>query len=152
MYMILFVSQQNGYIKLFQMDSSWKPYKQSMKISLQKSHHLLPLQIGASAVGVDLGLSVHQEEDLQQNYEIKDEGYRQKMQMLNGKQKYLYPVLHHAKTSTTPIYHFLTGGAGVGKTGVGFLVLGRDVDSYIRKSSTIVMAKTCNIILTHWTE
>ena len=49
--------------------------------------------------------------------ELQDQEYRQLVQTLNQKQKYLfYPILHLVKTSDKPFYYFLSGGAGVGKS------------------------------------
>jgi DNA replication protein DnaC len=49
--------------------------------------------------------------------ELQDDDYRKMIQKLNEKQKeFFYHVLHHIKTSDKPIYCFLSGGAGVGKS------------------------------------
>ncbi len=49
--------------------------------------------------------------------ELPDDEYRQMVQMLNVEQKeFFYHVLHHIKTSDEPIYSFLSGGGGVGKS------------------------------------
>ena len=49
--------------------------------------------------------------------ELPDDEYRNLAQMLNTEQKeFFYHVLHHIKTSDEPIYSFLSGGGGVGKS------------------------------------
>lgn len=49
--------------------------------------------------------------------ELNDDEYRDLVQKLNIKQKeFFYHVLHWMKTKDDPIYHFLSGGAGVGKS------------------------------------
>ena len=49
--------------------------------------------------------------------ELPDEEYQHLVQMLNVEQKeFFYHVLHHIKTSDEPIYSFLSGGGGVGKS------------------------------------
>ena len=68
-------------------------------------------------IGVDLGIPIHVEEYIQPNNEMDDMEYRTKMRLLNpGQLTFLYEVLQHVKTSDSPIYRFLSGGAGVGKT------------------------------------
>ena len=49
--------------------------------------------------------------------ELPDDDYRQMVQTLNKEQKeFFYHFLHQIKTSETPFYCFLSGGAGVGKS------------------------------------
>ena len=49
--------------------------------------------------------------------ELTDDDYRQMVQTLNKEQKeFFYHILHQIKTSETPFYCFLSGGAGVGKS------------------------------------
>ena len=49
--------------------------------------------------------------------ELPDDDYRQMVQTLNKEQKeFFYHILHQIKTSETPFYCFLSGGAGVGKS------------------------------------
>ena len=49
--------------------------------------------------------------------ELPDDDYRQMVQTLNKDQKeFFYHILHKIKTSETPFYCFLSGGAGVGKS------------------------------------
>ena len=48
---------------------------------------------------------------------MTDDEYRNLVQQLNVKQKeFFYHVLNWMKTKTDPLYHFLSGGAGVGKS------------------------------------
>ena len=49
--------------------------------------------------------------------ELPDDDYRQMVQTLNKDQKeFFYHILHQIKTSESPFYYFLSGGAGVGKS------------------------------------
>ena len=49
--------------------------------------------------------------------ELDDHSYRSLFQSLNVKQRIFFDnVLHWFKTRSTPLYTFLTGGAGVGKS------------------------------------
>ena len=49
--------------------------------------------------------------------ELPDCDFRQMIQTLNKEQKeFFYHILHQIKTSETPFYCFLSGGAGVGKS------------------------------------
>lgn len=49
--------------------------------------------------------------------EMTDDDYRSMIQNLNEKQMlFFYNTLHHFKTSDSPLYTFLTGGACVGKS------------------------------------
>lgn len=70
-------------------------------------------------IGQDLGVSRKQLDDdftLPLN-EMNDDDYRKHVQSLNLKQKeFFYHVLHWLKTKEEPIYAFLSGGAGVGKS------------------------------------
>ena len=66
----------------------------------------------------ELGLPPsHMEEELRQNKQMLDEEYRQLMQSLNAKQRaFLCHIVDHVKSTNEPIYRFISGGAGVGKT------------------------------------
>jgi exonuclease III len=70
-------------------------------------------------IGIDFGIGRKQffcnDEEL--SGEMLDSEYREMVQSLNTKQKeFFYHILHLAKTKQTPIYNFLSGGAGVGKS------------------------------------
>ena len=71
-------------------------------------------------IGRDLGLNVtRQEEELNLVYEIPDNEYREHMRSLTKEQiAFVYDVIGQLKTGTAPIYRFLSGGAGVGKSHV----------------------------------
>lgn len=71
-------------------------------------------------IGHDMNLGcVPDDEEISQFIELHDEEYRQRMRSLNREQmEFLYDTLHHFKTSDQPVYRFLSGGAGVGKTHV----------------------------------
>ena len=66
----------------------------------------------------DFGLARKQVEQVEVVQNIMcDEEYRHTVQCLNRKQKqYFYHVLHWHKTTNKPMYSFLSGGAGVGKS------------------------------------
>lgn len=69
-------------------------------------------------VGLDLGINRKQvEEDLTQWGELEDSAYREMLRGLNEQQKqFMYHVLHRLKTCSEPLFAFLSGGAGVGKS------------------------------------
>lgn len=70
-------------------------------------------------IGIDLGIARKQleNEQITQWGEINDDDYRQLLRNLNKQQKeFLYHILHWVKTKPDPLYVFLTGGAGVGKS------------------------------------
>ena len=69
-------------------------------------------------IGQDLGIArKRMENDQLPLKEMEDDDYRVMVQSLNTKQKqFFYNVLHYLKTRETPLYLFLTGGAGVGKS------------------------------------
>lgn len=70
-------------------------------------------------LGVDFGIGRKQlsGNDEQLSGEMLDDEYRKIIQSLNKKQKeYFNHVLHYIKTKNQPIYNFLSGGAGVGKS------------------------------------
>ena len=71
-------------------------------------------------MGSDLGVHVtRQEDELNFVYEIPDEEFRTHMRSLTKDQiAFVYDTINHLKTSTVPIYRFLSGGAGVGKSHV----------------------------------
>lgn len=49
--------------------------------------------------------------------ELEDDAYRDMIRGLNEQQKlFMYHVLHKLKTDTEPLFIFLSGGAGVGKS------------------------------------
>lgn len=57
------------------------------------------------------------ENELIKYNELPDEEYRKHMRFLNEEQlEFLYDTMYKLKTSSTPIYRFMSGGAGVGKS------------------------------------
>ena len=70
--------------------------------------------------GRDLGLNVtRQEEELNLVYGIPDNEYREHMRSLTKEQiAFVYDVISKLKTGVTPMYNFLSGGAGVDKSHV----------------------------------
>ena len=87
-----------------------------------KSHNIIPSKetLETYDIGQDLGLSVNNfsTEELRIPY-MPDEDYHSLVNTLNKKQKdFFYHTLHWCKTQTQPMYTFLTGGAGVGKSQV----------------------------------
>lgn len=69
-------------------------------------------------IGLELGIARKQlDEDISQLGELDDNSYRDMLRNLNVQQKECFNhVLHWHKTKTDPMYVFLTGGAGVGKS------------------------------------
>lgn len=71
-------------------------------------------------IGQDLGISVNNTstEDLLKP-RLPDKDYHTLINSLNTKQRnFFYHILHWSKLSNEPLYAFLTGGAGVGKSQV----------------------------------
>ena len=75
------------------------------------------------SIQYDLGLDLNigrkqiQTDDEQLTGEMTDDEYRELVQKLNLKQKeFFYHVLNWMKTEERPLYNFLSGGAGVGKS------------------------------------
>lgn len=69
-------------------------------------------------IGLDIGIVRKQlEEDISQLGEMDDYSYRKMVRSLNEQQKEFFNhVMHWLKTRISPLYVFLTGGAGVGKS------------------------------------
>ena len=69
-------------------------------------------------IGQDLGIARKRLDNEQLPFgEMQDVDYRAMIGSLNAKQQvFFYNVLHHVKTQNVPLYTFLTGGAGVGKS------------------------------------
>ena len=69
-------------------------------------------------IGQDPGIARKRLENEQLSFgEMQVVDYRSMIQSLNANQKvFFYNVLHHVKTQNVPLYTFLTGGAGVGKS------------------------------------
>jgi hypothetical protein len=69
-------------------------------------------------IGMDLGISRKQVETNDVSVHIMtDSEYFALMRMLNKEQRiFFYHILHKIKTNDLPVYTFLTGGAGVGKS------------------------------------
>ncbi|XP_071855229.1 uncharacterized protein [Apostichopus japonicus] len=87
--------------------------KQQVKIPSNESPELYD-------IGQDIGIAVNSAniEELQKP-RLPDSEYRTLVRSLNKKQKdFFYYVLHWCKTKQEPLYTFLTGGAGVGKSQV----------------------------------
>ena len=66
----------------------------------------------------DLGIPISTVEDNLPVYnEMSDEDYRSHMRLLTPKQiEFVYDIIRHIKSSSEPLYRFLSGGAGVGKS------------------------------------
>ena len=66
----------------------------------------------------DFGLFARSNDDEEiQQHRIQDTEYRNLVSSLNKEQKeFFYHVVHSVKTQNAPLYSFLTGGAGVGKS------------------------------------
>ena len=69
-------------------------------------------------IGQDLGMRLSSvEEDLHSYHELPDDEFRHHMRLLNQQQmEFVYDIIHQIKTQQEPVYHFLSGGAGVGKS------------------------------------
>ncbi|XP_056001840.1 uncharacterized protein LOC130048804 [Ostrea edulis] len=69
-------------------------------------------------IGLELGIQQKQlDEDISQMGEMKDIPYREMLRDLNHQQReFFYHILHWLKTKKEPLYAFLSGGAGVGKS------------------------------------
>jgi DNA replication protein DnaC len=69
----------------------------------------------AQELGIPVKVSA--QEDLHPYNELSDEEYRAHMQKLTPDQlEFVYDTVHEIKVSDQPIYRFLSGGAGVGKS------------------------------------
>ena len=99
-------------------------------------------------IGQDLGLPAQIVADNVQSIAVMtDEEYRKQMRTLNRKQsEFVMDVLHHAKTSDEPIYRFLSGGAGVGKTHVTTLLY-QSLYRYLNKRPGIDPDKPCILLM-----
>ncbi|XP_063420756.1 uncharacterized protein LOC134705970 [Mytilus trossulus] len=68
-------------------------------------------------VGLDIGITRKQIGDEDCLMKMPENDYRELVRNLNDEQKgYFYHVLHWFKTKDEPVYNFLSGGAGVGKS------------------------------------
>ncbi|CAC5423124.1 unnamed protein product [Mytilus coruscus] len=68
-------------------------------------------------VGLDIGITRKQIGDDDCLMKMPDNDYRELVRNLNDEQKrYFYHVLHWFKIKDEPVYNFLSGGAGVGKS------------------------------------
>ncbi|CAC5420340.1 unnamed protein product [Mytilus coruscus] len=68
-------------------------------------------------VGLDIGLTRKQIGDDDCLIKMSDNDYRELVRKLNDEQKrYFYHVMHWFKIKDDPLYNFLSGGAGVGKS------------------------------------
>lgn len=69
-------------------------------------------------IGIYLGLPPsNAEEEINKQYELPDIEFRQHMRRLNKEHmEFVYDTIHILKTDSQPIYRFLSGGAGVGKS------------------------------------
>ena len=71
-----------------------------------------------SDIGQDLGLGPQSQTcSVASSPLLPDDQYRALIRKLNAQQRYFYDhVIHYLKTKSEPLYNFLTGGAGVGKS------------------------------------
>ncbi|XP_060573123.1 uncharacterized protein LOC132731041 [Ruditapes philippinarum] len=68
-------------------------------------------------IGIEIGCSVSSAQISSNENILSDEEYRALLRSLNSKQKEFYNhVVHWIKTKDAPLYTFLSGGAGVGKS------------------------------------
>jgi DNA replication protein DnaC len=79
-----------------------------------------PVDVGIEDYDIaqDMGLPItNVEEDLHSYNEMPDHDYREHMRKLNKMQlDFVYEIIYKLKTSAEPVYRFLSGGAGVGKS------------------------------------
>ena len=74
---------------------------------------------GKQAPNYDIGLElgIQRKENISQWGEVNDVAFREMVRDLNKQQKeFFHHVFHWLKTKTEPLYAFLSGGAGVGKS------------------------------------
>ena len=68
-------------------------------------------------IGIEIGASSSVPNMEQTDVLLKDEDYRELIRCLNNKQRAFYNhVIHWLKTKTDPLFAYLSGGAGVGKS------------------------------------
>lgn len=68
-------------------------------------------------VGTDIGITRKQISEDDILFKLPDTEYRKLVQSLNPEQKiFFYHILHWFETKNEPLYNFLSGGAGVGKS------------------------------------
>ncbi|XP_060603693.1 uncharacterized protein LOC132756597 [Ruditapes philippinarum] len=68
-------------------------------------------------IGIEIGCSISSAQISSNENMLPDEEYRALLRSLNSKQKEFYNhVVHWIKTKDAPLYTFLSGGAGVGKS------------------------------------
>ncbi|XP_060603545.1 uncharacterized protein LOC132756482 [Ruditapes philippinarum] len=68
-------------------------------------------------IGIEIGCSISSAQISSNENILSDEEYRALLRSLNSKQKEFYNhVVHWIKTKDAPLYTFLSGGAGVGKS------------------------------------
>lgn len=68
-------------------------------------------------LAVDLGLSHISSDATPSRYDMSDADYFSLMKSLNREQlEFVYDTVHHLKISEQPLYRFLSGGAGTGKS------------------------------------
>jgi len=75
-------------------------------------------------LAIDLGLGHIRSDTTVSRYDMSDADYFTLMKSLNREQlEFIYDTVHHLKTSEQPLYRFLSGGAGTGKSYVLHSVL-----------------------------
>ncbi|CAG2257671.1 unnamed protein product [Mytilus edulis] len=91
-----------------------------MQNAMDKDNRTDPKDTGIENydIGIDLGLQPsNQEQELNRDFELPDQEFRCHLRKLNKEQlEFVYDAIHILKTSEDPIYWFLSGGAGVGKS------------------------------------
>ncbi|VDI54623.1 Hypothetical predicted protein [Mytilus galloprovincialis] len=91
-----------------------------MQNAMDKDNRTDPKDTGIENydIGIDLGLQPsNQEQELNRDFELPDQEFRCHLRKLNKEQlEFVYDAIHILKTSEEPIYWFLSGGAGVGKS------------------------------------
>ncbi|CAG2216944.1 unnamed protein product [Mytilus edulis] len=91
-----------------------------MQNAMDKDNRTDPKDTGIENydIGIDLGLQPsNQEQELNRDFELPDQEFRCHLRKLNKEQlEFVYDAIHILKTSKDPIYWFLSGGAGVGKS------------------------------------
>lgn len=69
------------------------------------------------AIDLGLGRGISSAETSNHRYDMSDDDYFTLMKSLNRQQlEFIYDTIHCVKTSNQPVYRFLSGGAGTGKS------------------------------------
>jgi len=110
------VQQAQEFIEAGDIEEQWNLLVPGVEHSERSERPSIPVLM-AETVFMTLALHIQFQTTVPTRYDMPDDEYYALMKSLNDEQlAFVYDTIHELKTSQQPIYRFLSGGAGTGKS------------------------------------